>query len=290
MTFIKNGWKKEKSPHNGVIKIKKGDKNNTLMIKEKIDFKHFTLVLSGGGALGIAHLGVLYDLEAKKIVPKEIVGTSMGGIIGACIAIGMKEQEIYEQIKNFSNVFNWLKFSFSGNAFVENDKIAAIFEGIFQERTMKDTLIPLKLIATNLHNGHKKVFTSKDNVLIKDAILSTMAIPGIFEEHIINKETFGDGFLCENLGINEASFDDVIAVDVMGKNSFEKTMPDNFFKTANMLEMFEKSMRLLIYNQTQTNISYTSKNILLLEPMTKEFKTFQFHKYEKIRTLGLGLL
>jgi NTE family protein len=259
-------------------------------MRKNIDTDNFTLVLSGGGALGIAHLGVYHDLEKLNVMPKEIVGTSMGGIIGACIAIGMKEQEIYEQIKNFSNVFNWLKFSFSGNAFVENDKIAAIFEGIFQKRKMKDTLIPLKLIATNLHNGHKKVFTAEDDVMIKDAILSTMAIPGVFEEHVIDKETYGDGFLCENLGVNEASFDDMIAVDVMGENSFEKTMPDNFFKTANMLEMFEKSMRLLIYNQTQTHIRNSGKNILLLEPETKEFKTFQFHKYEKIRTLGLGLL
>ena len=214
----------------------------------------------------------------------------MGGIIGACIAIGMKEQEIYEQIRNFSNVFNWLKFSFSGNAFVENDKIAAIFEGIFQERKMKDTLIPLKLIATNLYNGHKKVFTREDDVLIKDAILSTMAIPGVFEEHTIDSNVYGDGFLCENLGVTEASCHDVIAVDVMGEHSFEKSMPDNFFKTANMLEMFEKSMRLLIYNQTQTNMRYANKNILLLEPVTKGYKTFQFHKYEKIRDLGLGLL
>ena len=259
-------------------------------MKTNIDTDNFTLVLSGGGALGIAHLGVYHDLEKLNLIPNEIVGTSMGGIIGACIAIGMKEDEIYEQIKNFSNVFNWIKFSFSGNAFVENDKIGAIFESIFQERKMKDTLIPLKLIATNLHNGHKRVFTAEDDVMIKDAILSTMAIPGVFEEHIIDSETYGDGFLCENLGVTEASFDDVLAVDVMGENSFEKTMPDNFFKTANMLEMFEKSMRLLIYNQTQTNIKYASGNILLLEPETKGFKTFQFHKYEKIRQLGLGLL
>ncbi|MGC9351861.1 MAG: patatin-like phospholipase family protein, partial [Sulfurovum sp.] len=44
----------------------------------------FSLVLAGGGALGIAHLGVLHDLEAKGIKPQEIIGTSMGGIIGAC--------------------------------------------------------------------------------------------------------------------------------------------------------------------------------------------------------------
>jgi len=259
-------------------------------MKKNIDTDNFTLVLSGGGALGIAHLGVYHDLEKLNLIPKEVVGTSMGGIIGACIAIGMSEKEIYKQIKNFSNVFNWLKFSFTGNAFVENDKIAAIFESIFQERKMKDTLIPLKLIATNLHNGHKRVFTAEDDVMIKDAILSTMAIPGVFEEHSIDSEVYGDGFLCENLGITEASCDDVIAVDVMGEHSFEKSMPDNFFKTANMIEMFEKSMRLLIYNQTQTNIKYSTKNILLIEPETKAYKTFQFHKHEKIRTLGLGLL
>jgi len=240
--------------------------------------------------LAIAHLGVLHDLEEQNIIPNEIIGTSMGGIIGACISIGMKEKEIHEQIKTFSNVFNWIKFSFSGNAVVDNDKIAKIFENIFKDKKMKDTDIPLKLIATNLHNGHKKVFTVADDVFIKDAILATMAIPGVFEEHIIDSETYGDGFLCENLGVNEASFDDILAVDVMGENSFEKSMPDNFFKTTNVLEMFEKSMRLLIYNQTQTHIRNIKKNIYLIEPLTKDYKTFQFHKYKEIRALGLGLL
>lgn len=251
---------------------------------------NFTLVLSGGGALGIAHLGVLHDLERRNIVPKEIVGTSMGGIIGACMAIGMKEKEIHRQINSFAGVFNWIKFSFSGNAVVENDKIAKIFEGIFKDKKMSDTEIPLKLIATNLRNGHKKVFSAADDIYIKDAVLCTMAIPGIFEEHVIDDEIYGDGFLCENLGINEAVYDDVLAVDVLGKNAFDNDMPDNFFKTMNVLEMFEKSIRLLMYNQTQTNLKCSTKNITLLEPVTKEYKTFHFHKTAKIRALGLGLL
>jgi NTE family protein len=259
------------------------------MIK-KFNRENFTLVLSGGGALGIAHLGVLHDLEKQNIVPNEIVGTSMGGIVGACIAIGMKETEIRKEIEKFSNAFNWIKFSFSGNAVIDNDKIAIIFNNLFKNKKMKDTVIPLKLIATNLHNGHKRVFTASDDVYLKDAILSTMAIPGVFEEHIIGGETYGDGFLCENLGVNEATCNDILAVDVMGENSFEKAMPDNFFKTANVIEMFEKSMRLLIYNQTQTHIKNANKNIYLIEPTTKEYKTFQFHKHKEIRALGLGLL
>jgi NTE family protein len=67
-------------------------------------------------------------------------------------------------------------------------------------------------------------------------------------------------------------------------------MPDNFFKTANVMEMFEKSMRLLIYNQSKTHVQNSDKNIYLLEPKTKEYTTFSFHKYKEIRALGLGLL
>lgn len=258
---------------------------------DKLKTNHFTLVLSGGGALGIAHLGVLHDLEKQHIIiPNEIVGTSMGGIIGACMAIGLKEEEILEHIKSFSSVSKWIKFSLSGNAIVDNSKIETIFNTIFKDKKMKDTIIPLKLIATNLINGHKRVFSQDDNIYIKDAVLATMAIPGVFDEHMIDGHPYGDGFLCENLGVNEASYDTVLAVDVLGENSFEKNMPDNFFKTANVMDMFEKSIRFLIYNQTQTHIRNSDKNIILLEPDTKAFNTFNFDKYIEIRILGLGLL
>ena len=127
------------------------------MIKN-FNTNNFTLVLSGGGALGIAHLGVLHDLEQKSLIPAELVGTSMGGIITACMSIGLSETQIYEEIKAFSSVTKWVKFSFSGNAIVDNSKIEAIFSKLFENKKMKDTTIPLKLIATNLLNGHKRVF------------------------------------------------------------------------------------------------------------------------------------
>lgn len=252
--------------------------------------KPFSLVLSGGGALGIAHLGILHDLEQKNILPDELIGTSMGGIVAACVSIGMKEKDINLRIESFSGVSNWIKFSFSGNAIVSHKKIREIFDDIFGDKKISQTKIPLKLIATNLLNGDKKVFDSSDDIKISDALLCTMAIPGIFEEHHYQNEIYGDGFLCENLGINEASYDNILAIDVLGKNSFAKEMPDNFFKTANVLGMFEKSMRLLIYNQSKTHIENSSKNIYLIEPDTKEYQTYEFHKVKEIRELGLGLL
>ena len=214
----------------------------------------------------------------------------MGGIIGGCMAIGLNETEIYEEIKGFATLTRWIKFSFQGNAIMDSTKIVATFEKLFGSKKMKDTNIPLKIIATNLINGHKRVFTSQDDVYIKDAMLATMAIPGIFDEHTIDGETYADGFLCENLGVNEASYYNVLAVDVLGENSFEKELPDNFFKTVNVIEMFEKSMRLLIYNQTKTHIANAHKNILLIEPDTKAYNTYHFHKHKEIRQLGFNLI
>ena len=252
--------------------------------------EHFSLVLSGGGALGIAHLGVLHDLEQLHMIPSELVGTSMGGIIAACISIGMQESQIYAHLQAFSSLTKWIKFSFSGNAIIEHKRLAAIFDELFGKRTMSDTEIPLKLIATNLKTGTKRVFQSGDQVSLRDAVLATMAIPGIFQECSIEGEVYGDGFLCENLGITEATYRQVIAVDVLGSHAFDTQLPEHFFKTANVLEMFERSMRLLIYNQTQTNLKHSDKEILLLEPNTRDFKTFHFHKTEEIRKRGLGLL
>lgn len=260
------------------------------MLQKQILNKNFSLVLSGGGALGIAQLGVIHDLEELDISPSEIIGTSIGSIIGACMSIGMREKEIFTLFEKFSSIFNWVKLSFSGNSIISSKKIEVIFNDIFHDLKMKDTKIPLKIIATNTLNGNIKVFDSTDDVKIKDALLASMAIPGIFEEKTINDTIYSDGFLCANLGINQATYNNVLAVDVMGDNSFYKDMPNHLFKTKNVVDMFEKSMRILIRNQTQFSLLASTKNISIIEPITKDFKTFHFHKYQEIRELGLGLL
>jgi NTE family protein len=253
----------------------------------------FTLVLSGGGALGIAHLGVLEDLEDLDIKPKEIIGTSMGGIIGACMSIGMKEKDIYILFEKFNNVLNWVSFSFSGNSIITKNKIEIIFKEVFGNKTMSDTVIDLKLISTELYTGELKVFTKEDNVTIVEALLATMAIPGVFEEQVIGDIVYVDGFLSENLAINQAIHNNILAIDVLGAKSFVGSVikNKNVFKTQNVLNMIERSMRILIYNQTKNSLNnIQDKNIILIDIDTKEFKTFQFHKLKEIKELGKNLL
>ncbi len=254
--------------------------------------KKFTLVLSGGGALGIAHIGVLEDLEKQNYnKPSEIVGTSMGGIVGACLAIGMNSNEIYKLVEEFSKVNKWIKLSFSGNAIVKTKKLEKIFLEIFGNKKIKDTLIPLKIVTTKLSNGKVKVFSKKDDVKIVDALLATMAIPGIFQEKEINGKIYLDGFLTDNLGLRFAKYKNILAIDVLGTKAYDKKLPKNKIKTINVIEMFEKSMKLLIINQTLKNKKLCkNKKIKVIEPDTRKYKTFQFNKYEEIYTLGKGLL
>lgn len=251
----------------------------------------FTLSLSGGGALGIAHLGVIADLEIAGKIPSEIIGVSMGSIIGACLAIGMREGEIFRHIETISKITNWAKLAKGGNTILDNTKIAKIFDSLFGETYMHQTKIPLKIIATNLKNGNKRVFDSNDEtILIRDALLCSMAIPGMFPEHTIDNIVYVDGFLCENLGLLDATNGYILAVDALGKNSFKHGLPDNMSKFKNIMTMFGKSMRLLIHNQTKTNIALCKKNVHLIEPNTEKFETFHFNKAKEIRELGIGLL
>jgi len=259
------------------------------MVKELQNSK-FSLVLSGGGALGIAHVGVIEDLEEYNLIPSEIIGTSMGGIVGACVAIGLNAKDILQILDEFSSVTKWIKLSFSGNAIVDSSRIEEIFISIFGNKTLKETKIPLKVITTSLATGKKRVFDRNDNILIKDALLATMAIPGIFSEKVIDGVVYADGFLCENLGLREAKESLILAVDVLGFNAYTPELPDKLFKTQNVLEMMEKSLRLLMLNQTRLIKKGIDKKIILLEPETRDFKTYYFHKVKEIYSRGKGLL
>jgi len=250
----------------------------------------FSLVLSGGGALGIAHLGGIADMERLGLSPTQIVGTSMGGIIGAQLAIGMNEAYMYKRIDEFARISKWLNLSFDGNAIIKSRKIRDILTAEFGDRTMSDTLIPLTLIATDLLTGAKRLFTPESTTTIVDALLTTMAIPGVFEEQYIDGAILGDGFLCANLGLDEATEDTILAVDVLGSRSFGPSLPENFFKSANVMEMMERSLRILILNQTRAALERSDKTIHLIEPPTAGYKTFHFNKAREIRALGLGLL
>lgn len=175
------------------------------------------LALSGGGVKGFAHLGLLKILDELDIKPSYISGTSMGAIIGALYARGLKAQEIEDRVrehiipegskvtqiyKNRKNLLKWSKlFSFekqTGGFFAAD----GVFEHLFSELidlNFEDLKIPFCSIATNFHSGKELALTHGE---LLSAVKASMAVPGVFAPVSINDTLLVDGGLVNNLPVN----------------------------------------------------------------------------------------
>lgn len=248
----------------------------------------FSLILSGGSSLGLAHIGTIEFLEKNNLQPSEIIGTSMGGVIGALYAIGNTSETINEKLKGIKthDLFE-IKY-FQGK--IEYKKAKALLKKMFQNKKISEARIPLKIIATNIKNGEKKVFSSNDNVLIYNAILASIAIPGVLSAKRIKRETFIDGCVCSNLPIEVAKQDNIkLAVNVINKKSknYNYHEPKKGFLN-NLITKFtvlKNVSRYYIENQTETKISTTSK-LILIEPNLKKFNSYKIINYKKIARAG----
>jgi len=252
---------------------------------------NFNLVLSGGGALGYAHVGVVERLYQDNLAPVEVVGTSMGAIVAGVYALGLSQDKFIEIFDEFSNIFKWLRVSFSNSSIIDSRKIYKILKEIFEDREIKDTIIPLKIIASNFDTGEIRVFDRDDNIYIRDAILASMSIPAVFRQIEIENQFYADGYISANLPINYVSNQniDTLAVDVMSLNSIDKFLKDDyhfFGHTKSIIKTLERTVRLMTINQTKDAISLYRGKLILIEPKLSYYKTASFHRYKEIKDIG----
>ncbi len=254
--------------------------------------KNFNLVLSGGGALGYAHVGVVEKLYENSLIPKEIIGTSMGSIVGAIFALKLSKSEFIRMFNEFSNMFKWLSISFSNSSAIDNKKIYKIFDMVFADKKIKDMPIDIKIISTNFDNAEIRVFDKNDDIYIKDAILSSMSIPGLFQQIELENKFYVDGFIGANLPINYVSDNsiDTLAIDVMSIKSikpFKKSEYKFFGHTKAIIKSLNRTIRLMAISQTKEAIkNYKGGNLILIQPNLQGFRTASFHKYKRIKNIG----
>ncbi|MDP6930029.1 MAG: patatin-like phospholipase family protein [Planctomycetota bacterium] len=187
---------------------------------------HTVLVLGGGGMKGFAHIGVIRALERLGIEVDEVVGTSMGAVMGAALAAGMNSSEIEEitgeiSIKSYFKV-NLLKFLIRGY------KHASVYKGkAFQEflqkhlpqKSFAELEKPFTCNALSLNNGTLRYFGRHESepVAVADAVYSSSCLPGVFEPIEIDGDHYIDGGMTESLSLRIARIrrpDLIIAVDL----------------------------------------------------------------------------
>lgn len=211
--------------------------------------KPYGLVLSGGGALGAAHLGV-YKAIHNIISPEYIIGTSAGAIIGAAIAIGLSPDKITEYLYQKSLFTLAFDFSPRKGGIIGGDKILDLLNTIFDGADFSDLApgVKLKICATNFNTG-ELVILDKGN--IAEAVRASISVPGLFAPYWINDVPLVDGGLIANLPLAYAQEDytrgEILAVDILS------CVPENQAilpgQSLSVRKAIERSLRIIFYNQ-----------------------------------------
>jgi NTE family protein len=175
------------------------------------------LVLSGGGARGLAHIGAIKVLERAGIPIDFLAGASMGGVIAAAYASGMSPEEIEQEAGSLSRIRQFLRLTDPGipdAGFLRGQRLQAYFENRLGKRTFADLDLPLALMAVDL-NSRKEVVLQEGPISI--ALRATTAVPGLFMPLEMEGMRLVDGGLLNNLPVDVArkkGAKTVIAVNV----------------------------------------------------------------------------
>ncbi|WP_308706269.1 patatin-like phospholipase family protein [Marinoscillum sp. MHG1-6] len=232
------------------------------------------LVLSGGGARGISHLGVIQALQEEDIKFDIVSGVSAGAIVGAFIAANYTPKETLEFIEKTS-MFDAFQLALNRRSFLRIEKAARELEKYFPEDTFESLDLPFRVTTTDIRKGKIKVF--KKGQLIKP-LLASCSIPVVFDPVKINSRYLVDGGILDNLPVSpiKKQADFIIALHC--------NPIDPKFNLSNWRNLMERTMMM-----TVTQLAYGQKkkcDLFLEPPGLSQFSAFSFNKAREIYEFG----
>ena len=270
------------------------------------------LVLSGGGARGFAHVGVLKALEAARVPVDMIVGTSMGAIVGGLYASGMTADELEREILavQWGDLFNsreprqLLSQRRKEEDFELSPVLALGFrEGEFRlptgavsSRSLEMLLrrytlptrhltsfdqlpTPFRAVATDMETGQPVVMDSGD---LATALRASMSVPGVFSPVTVGERILGDGGLVDNLPVGVArrmGADVIIAVNIGTPLAGRETLGTVLGITAQMVN-------ILTEQNVQASIATLTPSDLLLTPPLGKLTSADFERAPELVRIG----
>jgi NTE family protein len=155
------------------------------------------LVLSGGGARGFAHLGVIQALNDAGIFPDVISGTSAGALAGVLYADGYTPKEILKLLNTGSRL-DFMRPALPREGLLQIGGVIKILKSSLHATTFEELKIPLYVTATDLNNGKAEYFSKGD---LLDPVIASASIPVLFQPVIINNICYVDGGVLDNLPV-----------------------------------------------------------------------------------------
>jgi len=273
-----------------------------------------SLVLSGGGARGIAHIGVIEELEKQGFEIKSIAGTSMGALVGGVFALGkMEEYKKWLYSLDRMKVFALIDFTLSSQGLVKGDKVLNKMKEFIPDAKIEELNIHYAAVAADIVNKKEVVFT-KGSVF--KAIRASMAIPTVFTPVKTKNGLLVDGGVINNIPLNHAkreSGDLLIAVNVNADIPLEKPavskkeekadqsvyqqkikefyqhlqdiLPSNKEEKLGYFDLINKTIGMMTYHIGQTNLKNHPPDILI-EISHDACTTYDFYKAKELVQIG----
>lgn len=234
------------------------------------------LCLSGGGAKGIAHIGVLKALHESSIYPDIISGTSAGSIIGTLYAAGKTTEEMTEFVRDGS-LFKIYKVILPSDGLTKLSYLKEKLAEVIPHDSFEALKRPLFVAVTNLLSGEIEI-RSKGTLF--DVIVASSSIPLVFSPVEIDGQLYVDGGVLANFPVKPLvkRADVIIGVNLMRHTPVpEKTVQ-------NIIGIATRCFAIAIGSNTQPQLHHCD---VLIEPANLEpYNLFQIHRYKELIEIG----
>lgn len=246
--------------------------------------KTLALALGGGGARGMAHIGVLKVLLRAGVQINYLAGTSFGGIIAAALACGKTIDEIEARAAKLSHMRELVKLmdpSTKNRGFFHGQKVQHYLrEWLGDGITFEDLKIPIVLNAVDLATGREINFSSGP---LLPALFATISVPGLFSPVEIDNHYLVDGGVLNNVPVQSARKfrpEVVIAVDVQLNPASEPKWQQNSYKPhwpvpiPDFFLDFYRAMLIMISNQTERLLREDPPDLLIKPAICSDITMF----------------
>jgi len=238
------------------------------------------LCLSGGGALGFAHIGVIQALEENKIYPTFITGSSMGAIIGTFYAAGYSSQSLLQLIKEdkLYKITKLMSFprTFLNSGLSKHEMLGSLIRELIPHNSFEQLKLKMNVCVVNLNAATWEIKNSGNE--LDKWVCASASIPGLFETIKVDSINYTDGGLLNNMPAQAISeqCDVIIGVDVI-----PHLVPTKLKKPIDTLAFSVRAM--------QHQNSKEGRNLckFLIEPQSiKKFHEFSFDSFQAIYQHG----
>lgn len=265
--------------------------------------KDIALVLSSGGARGLAHIGAIEELESQGYRITSVAGCSMGALVGGIYAAG-KMADFREWMRNVDRwtLLTLIDPSLSLSHLLEGKKVMQTVESIVPDVNIEDLPIPFCAVSTDWGRGEEVVFRQGS---LLEAIRASISLPGFFNPVRPDGRIMIDGGVMNPIPLNRVERhegDLLVGVDVSGhdydtqrraqlalvsrrkksRNPIKRMIPDN---NVNYVSLLTRASSLMIRQNSKLMIELTHPDILIDIQMSRYTGT-DYDKSEQI--IGIG--